>query len=99
MATIDIPADFTLDELLAYLRSEAEDRDGFHTAREWAERFEVSIKRMRAILREAKEAGKLLRDVSKRERLDGQMQLVPVYRFILDEGESEMTKGADSGDV
>jgi hypothetical protein len=89
--TIHVPADFTLDQLLAHLRGEP-DVDGFFTAREWAERFDVSIQKMRLILSEAKQVGKLRMEEVWRERLDGRMTRIMGYTFVLDDGNDQ---GAD----
>ena len=44
MSTHQVPADFTLDELLAHLRDEdRESPPGYLTAREWADRFGISL--------------------------------------------------------
>lgn len=83
-----VAAGFTLDALLAHLRSQpATEPDGYRTAKEWAEHFELTVPAMMAILREAKGAGVLLCRRVYRERLDGVMSPVPVYAFDLGEGE------------
>lgn len=86
---INVPANFTLDELLAHLRAEAEpgQAEGYCSTADWARRFDVSEKRMRDILGEAKAQGKLLCRQVRRERLDGSAGRLPVYAFDLSEGE------------
>ena len=81
-----VPATFSLDELLSYLREEAH-TDGYMTAREWAAHFGVSDRRMRDLLAGAKKAGRLLCGSASRERLDGRYTPVPVYAFDLGERE------------
>ena len=85
-----VPAPFTLNELLVYLRAEEltqeSGEDGFRTAREWTEQFDVSIDTMLAVLRKARAEGVLLVAKRRRERVDGANQRVPVYAFDLKEG-------------
>lgn len=76
---------FTLDELLAYIQADEEAAlDGFHTSREWADRFNIPQRRMLEILKAMKGEGKLIVSQALRERLDGQVQSVPVYSFDVD---------------
>ncbi len=75
---------FTLDELLAYLRDEPEAPTDYKSTREWARYFDVSLNKMQKILREAFEAGLLLRDTGMRERYDGMELPTTVYMFKLD---------------
>lgn len=85
---VDVPASFTLDELLAHLRAEEpETAAGYYSAAEWAGRFGVGLKRMRDILGQAKAQGKLLCRQALRERIDGTMGRLPVYAFDLSDGE------------
>jgi hypothetical protein len=81
-----VPATFSLDELLSYLREE-EHTEGYRTAQEWAAHFEVNVRRMRELLGEAKKAGLLQCNMANRERLDGRYTPVPVYAFDLGERE------------
>jgi hypothetical protein len=91
-ATTTIPANFTLSDLLAYLRTE-DKQEGFLTTAEWAARFGVSIPKMRAILGEAKKAGRLKQARVRQERIDDIASPVPAYAFILDDpGEEESKK-------
>ena len=72
-----IPANFTLDELMGYLRDE-ESPEGFFTLLEWAEHLGVIPERMRKLMVEAKRAGLLETTRMRRERLDGHL----LRRFI-----------------
>jgi len=81
------PPSFTLDELLAYLREEPEAPKDYKTTRDWAEYFGVTRNQMQKILREAFEAGVLLRDTVKRERYDGLELPTAVYMFELGQEE------------
>jgi len=96
----DVAANFTLQELLAFLQQEEDAPEGFYTAREWADYFGTYPEKMRLILAEANNAGILLRTKAKRERLDQVMQLQPVYSFDLTELEGQGGQdsvGNDSG--
>ena len=92
-----IPASFTLNDLLAHLR-ETEGHEDFFTLAEWATHLGVREHRMRKLMKEAKEAGLL--DITKapRERLDGVMTPVPVYRFNVEIGADKGIDG-DRGEV
>lgn len=81
-----IPANFTLGELMAYLRTEP-DLDGYKSTREWAQYFEIREDKMRLVLKEAMGAGLLLRDKAMREAMDGRIAPVPVYAFDLGDEE------------
>ncbi len=83
-----IPANFTLDELMGYLRDE-ESPEGFFTLLEWAEHLGVIPERMRKLMVEAKKAGFLETTRMRRERLDGFMTLVPGYRFSIEGGDEQ----------
>ena len=89
-----IPASFTLNDLMAHLREE-ETPEGFFTSAEWAAHLGVNELRMRELLKEAKTAGLLEVSRAPRERLDGVMTPVPVYRFDVevegDQGNREQT--------
>jgi len=77
---IHIPADFTLAELRAFIEGEVREApEGYYTAREWAAHFGVHPKRMRALLRQAKERGLLAMARVMREALDGKDMPIPVY--------------------
>ena len=77
---IHIPADFTLDELQAFIEGERQEAiEGYYTAEEWAEHFNVHIKRMRKILKRAKERGFLDMVRVNRFALDNKTYPVPVY--------------------
>lgn len=80
-----VSASFTLDELLAHLRSSDEAlAEGFYTSREYAEHFNLSHETMMGLLQEAKRAGRLRVAKARRERIDGVGQLVAVYAFELE---------------
>lgn len=81
---MEVPADFSLDELLAYLRQEPERAEGYYSTAEWAERFGVGNKRMLMLLRQAREAGILKVSREFRMSIDGVERPTPVYRFELD---------------
>lgn len=83
------PPAFTLDELLAYLREEPEAPQDYKTTREWADYFGVSKSRMQKILREAFDAGVLLRDKVKLERYDGLELPTAIYMFELGQEEGD----------
>ena len=87
-----IPANFTLNDLMAYLQ-EAESPEGFFTMTEWAEHFDCRPERMRQLMVEAKKAGVL--EVTKlwKERLDGYRTRVPGYRF--DVGDDQNIQAED----
>lgn len=86
---VNVPPSFTLDELLAHLRAEEPElAEGYYSAAEWASRFDVSLKRMRDVLREAKAQGKLLCKRTLRERVDGTRGMVPLYAFDLTDGDA-----------
>lgn len=77
---IHIPADFTLDELRAFIEGEREESvEGYYTSREWAEHFELPIKRMRKLLLQAKEKGLLEMKRIPRISLDEKVHQVPTY--------------------
>jgi hypothetical protein len=77
---VHIPADFTLDELRAFIEGEREESvEGYYTAKEWAEHFEVPIKRMRELLTRAKLKGLLDMKRLSRPSLDEKMHQVPAY--------------------
>ncbi len=76
------PADFTLDELLAYLKEDTE-AEGFHTTREWTQKFGISAYRFRKIVHEARAMGILRVDRVLRARIDGIEQPITVYAFDL----------------
>lgn len=93
-----VPAAFTLQELMAYLRGEEEGAapEGYRTTEEWSEHYGVHVATMRQILRDAKKADKLAHQWVKRERLDGIMQRRAVYAFVLPDGS---VKGGEAGDL
>ena len=77
---IHIPADFTLDELQAFIEGERQANiEGFYTTSEWASHFGISKPRMREILSRAKEKGLLEMAWLPRVALDGKLRPVPVY--------------------
>lgn len=80
---IPIPTEFTLEELLELLESQEgkELPDGYLTTLEWKEYFNISILRVRQLLRKAKAAGVLLIAKLPRENIMGSMQPRPVYKF------------------
>ena len=84
-----IPAAFTLDELLAHLRADAQGPEGYLTRREWAARFGIPQRRMLHLLRQADQAGILRKARAERERIDGQIGISPVYSFAMDEQEDD----------
>jgi hypothetical protein len=81
------PPSFTLDELLAYLREEPEAPKDYKTTREWADYFGITRTQMQNILRDAFNAGVLLRDTARRERYDGLELPLTVYMFRLGQDE------------
>jgi len=78
---IHIPADFTLNELQAFIDGQetAEPPEGYYTAEEWASHFEIYITKMRKILRRAKDKELLDMTHIYREALDGKPYKVAVY--------------------
>ena len=80
-----IPASFTLNDLLAHLR-ETEGPEDFFTLAEWRAHLGLTEQRMRTLMKDAKAAGLLEISKARRERLDGVMTPVPVYRFNLETG-------------
>ena len=80
-----IAASFTLSDLLAYLQQDDKAPEGFATTREWAEHLEVRPGKLSKLMIEAKRAGVLEVSRDRRERLDGVMTPVPVYRFNVEE--------------
>jgi len=94
-----VPADFTLDELLAHLRDgDQEEAPGYKTSGEWADELEVPRSRMLAILKEAQDAGILLVSKGVRARIDGVEQRTAVYAFELDSvtGLETIDEGAET---
>jgi len=83
-----IPASFTLNDLMAHLREE-ESPEGFFTCGEWAAHLGVNELRMRGLMKEAKTAGMLEVARAPRERLDGVMTPIPVYRFDVEVEDSQ----------
>lgn len=88
-----IPATFTLNDLMAYLREE-ESPEGFFTLKEWADHFECADQKILRLMQEAKSMGVLQVTRLARERLDGVMTRVPGYRFDV-EGSDENVQAAD----
>lgn len=90
---IHIPADFTLNELQAFIEGKeaAEPPEGYYTAQEWADHFDISITRMRKILNQAKDKGLLDMIYARRKTLDEKSGRVPVYAL--------RTKDADNEDA
>ena len=84
-----IPASFTLNDLMAYLR-DGESPEGFYTPTEWADHFECPRRQMLELLHEAKDAGVLEISRVQRERLDGIMTPVPGYRFDVEGGDENV---------
>lgn len=85
---IHIPADFTLHELQAFIEGErAEAVEGYYTAEEWAEHFDINVKKMRKLLKQAKERGLLNMIRVERPTLDNKMHLVPTYALMKKEEE------------
>lgn len=92
-----IPARFTLNDLLAHLR-ETEGPEDFFTLVEWRAHLGLTEMRMRSLMKDAKAAGLLDVSRARRERLDGVMTPVPVYRFNLETGTDNGIDG-DRGEV
>lgn len=88
MVQFEVKAQFTLDDLLAYLgRGPEEQAEGSYTQAEWARHFGLTVPKMATLLQEAKRRGLLVVARSYREALDGVLRPVPVYRFVLKAGE------------
>ena len=77
---IKIPAQFTLDDLLA-LTGRNEIMEGWYTAREWAAHFGVSVTKMRNLLRAALQDGLAESGFAFRVAMDGISRQVSVYAF------------------
>ncbi len=89
MSENEVPADFTLDQLLAYLgQQEEEVARGYRTREEWAEYFGISPHQMLRIIHEARTVGILLVTKDWRFRVNGTRQRQPVYSFELERDES-----------
>lgn len=89
---IHIPADFTLDELQAFIEGERQEAvEGHYTAKEWADHFGIHIKKMRRILKRAKEQGFLHMVRVDRLALDDKIHSVPAYALIKAQNEEEKT--------
>lgn len=72
--------DFTFEEFLAFIGGEQKEApEGFYTANEWAEHFGLSVKRMRELLKRAKDKGLLEVDRVQGTALDDKAYVVPVY--------------------
>jgi hypothetical protein len=83
---IRIPANFTLDELLAATGTQ-EVMEGWYTAGEWAEHFGVGRQRMLRILKDGKAAGLVQAGKAYRLAVDDVRRRVSVYAFVLDKQE------------
>jgi hypothetical protein len=86
------PADFTLDELLDFLREDQE-AEGYYTSAEWGERLGLSPYKINKLLKMAKARGCLLVTRSPRERLDGSMFPTAVYAFELGRENEKVMSG------
>lgn len=92
---VDVPANFTLQELVAHLREEGQrDLSEYHTVREWTEILGVGLgrweTRMRELIREGLDRGIVERARTSREAIDGTLRPTTVYAFRLKEdGERE----------
>lgn len=85
MAQIQVPAGFTLDELLSFLQQRGPgEADGYRTSREWADYFGISEARIGKILIQAKARGLLKHTRAYRQRIDGIMTPVSVYQLTID---------------
>jgi hypothetical protein len=71
----------TIDELLAELGQDATPTEGFLTTPELAAAWNVSIERVRKILRLAQAAGRMHHRREPRQAITGRMQPVDVYRI------------------
>lgn len=80
----EVKANFTLNDLLAYLGKGSAPSEAF-TLAEWARHFQISTERMKRLLQEAKTAGLLTVGRAPRESLDGLMRSVAVYGFALED--------------
>ncbi len=85
-----ITASFTLSDLLAYLEQDEKAPEGFATSKEWAEHLDVRPGRLSQLMIEAKKAGVLEVSRDRRERLDGIMTPVPVYKFNVGEDDEDV---------
>jgi len=92
---IKIPADFTLSELQAYIDGQetAEPPEGYYTAQEWADRFDIYIEKMRRLLRQAKSKGLLDTMYIIRQALDGKNYRAPVYAL---QGKEDISDSQES---
>jgi hypothetical protein len=86
MTSVNVPAPFTLDELLSQLRSgETKDLSEYRTAEEWGAALGVPKSRMSDLLNKASKAGLLRHDKAKRRAIDGSWRWSNVYAFDLQE--------------
>lgn len=94
MSNVIVPAQFTLQDLLAALRQGAEtDLSGYLTAEEWGERLGIcNIKKMRGLIRQGLRSGLVNRAMTQREAIDGTQRWVPVYAFDLSKVEEKKEK-------
>lgn len=92
MSNIHVPADFTLDELVEFIEGGVGDNvpDGYMSCKELAAHFNVGVRKMREILQQARDAGRLEVAYKMASALDGKPYKVPIYAF---------TKGEESGDI
>lgn len=98
MAQIQVPAGFTLDELLAFLQRRGPgEADGYKTSAEWAEYFGISKERISHILQQAKARKILEHTKAYRERVDDVMTPLTVYRFTLDGSHSDPVEPGQGG--
>lgn len=81
-----IPADFTLDQLLAELRQAEQGPADYRTQAEWRGRLGISQGGITRLLREAKGRGILRVARVRREALDGTSRWVPAYGFETGQG-------------
>jgi hypothetical protein len=68
---IDIPADFTVEQLLGLIQEQPEKLDGFYSTREWAKFWGFGVHRTCRIIERAIELGMVERSVIYRENISG----------------------------
>ena len=78
-----VPADFTYNELMAFLRQSAAAGEEYRTRKEWAAHLGMGEEKMLKVLHMAKAAGALRLGRVERQRLDGISTVVSVYAFDL----------------
>ncbi len=98
---LQVPADFTLQDLRRYLAGDedAQPPEGYQTAVEWARQLDCHLYTMYKLLREAQYRGLLLKQPGRLERIDGKLTTIMFYAFAGNEHEHNYEGGAESGDA